>query len=66
MNINVAIDLLLSLIARTQQVSQLITTARNSGRESLNAAEVDALSREVEAASADLQAAIDKAESEGR
>ena len=66
MKINVAIDLLLSLIARAQQVSLLLASARAEGRESLNEDEINILTAQNNLARNELQAAIDKAKEEGR
>lgn len=58
MDIATAINLLLSLVARAGNVSDLIKNARAEGRESLTEDEVDALLEENNAARAELDAAI--------
>ena len=66
MTVTQAIDLLLALITQMQRVSNMISTARAEGRDSLTAAELDEIAGANDEARAKLDAAIGQAEAEGR
>lgn len=66
MGVDVAISLVLALIDRASTISTLIQNAQASGRTTLTDAEWKQIQDDDNAASSDLQAAIDKAKAEGR
>lgn len=61
MNVNTAIDLLLTLSLQAARISELIRTIRAEGRETFTKEELALLRAEDDAARARLQAAIDAA-----
>lgn len=61
MNVNVAIDLLLTLSLQAARISQLISQLKAEGREELTREEQALLRAEDDAARARLKAAIDGA-----
>lgn len=66
MNIAIAIDLVLKLLAQAARVGSMITSARAEGRDSLTEQEVNELAVENDQARRDLEDAIKQAEAEGR
>ena len=58
MNVNVAIDLLLSLVLQASRVSAMITAAKARGEDSLSVEDLAILRAENDKARADLVAAI--------
>jgi hypothetical protein len=66
MNIAIAIDLVLKLLAQAARVGSMITSARAEGRDSLSEKEVNELAAENDQARQDLEDAINKAQAEGR
>ena len=66
MNIAVALDLVLRLLAQAGRVGAMITLARTEGRDSLSEEEVNELAAENTQARQDLEDAIKQAQAEGR
>lgn len=58
MTLTVALDLVIALLARSQQISQLIQKARAEGRDTLTAEEWKTIDDDYEATRARLVAAI--------
>ena len=66
MGIDLALELLLALLAKTSEISALIAQARAEGRDTLTPEEWSTITAADDAARARLADAITKAETEGR
>lgn len=66
MNLAIALDLVLQLLAQAARVGSMITSARAEGRDSLSEAEVNELAAENNQAREDLEDAIKQAQAKGR
>ncbi len=59
MNVNLALELLIALISKSQEISLMIQQARGQGREEFTSAEWDVITRADDEARARLAAAIE-------